>query len=136
MSLFFSDFFMKLGDHKHSSDRAGFFGKILIFPKRAKSVKIALKMTFLIIPKIVPLVFLIFFCTKLGYHKHSKVTECYFSRYNNIRGSIGSLVLVFKDNISLKYFSHNEMIVLMYYLLFFKLCFVLISFNKLLNKLF
>ena len=61
--LCFLIFFTKLGDQKHSkSYRAGFFlGRFSFAQKRAKSVKNALKITFLIILKIVPLVFRIFF---------------------------------------------------------------------------
>ena len=80
MLLFFSDFFLlKLGDHKHSKvTELDFSGRFSFARNGAKRVKNALKVTFLIISQNCAISFSDFFCMKLGYHKHSKVTEPYF----------------------------------------------------------
>ena len=69
---------MKLGDHKLSKvTELDFSGRFIICPKKGKN---GLNMDFFVnFSKLCYYFFLIFFL-KLGYHKHSKVTEPYFSR--------------------------------------------------------
>ena len=77
---FFLIFFMKLRDHKHSEvTKLDFSGRFPFAQKRAKRVKNALRMTFLIIYQNCVISFSDFLCMKLGYHKHSKVTQLDFS---------------------------------------------------------